>query len=469
MARTCDVVRRWREHPVSFVREQFGVEPDAWQAEVLEAFPRHQRIAMRACKGPGKTTVEAWLAWNFLATRRDCNIAATSISGDQLADGLWKELAKWQQRSPLLTAAFTWTKTRVFANESPATWWASARTWPRSASPQQQADTLAGLHADSILFLLDESGGMPDALMATAEAALASCVEGHLVQAGNPTHLEGPLYRACTVDRHLWYIAEITGDPDDPKRSPRVKVEWAREQIAKWGRDNPWVLVNVFGRFPPHSINALIGPDEVRDAMARHYRQDQFGHAAVVLGVDVAREGDDASVILRRQGLVAWAPLTLRNVDGIQGAGHAAREWTQHRADACFIDATGGFGASWIDQLRQLGHRPMGVHFSAEPLDRQFANKRAEMYFLAVRWIRDEGGALPDHPELLADLVAQTYTFRGDRLLLRPKEDIKLETGRSPDHGDALALTFAQPVVTRGGQGAAGRVRSVYDDERFRR
>ena len=70
---------------------------------------------MKACKGPGKTAVEAWLAWNFLVTRDDPKIAATSITADNLADNLWAEMAKWQQRSPyLLTAHFEWTKTRIF-------------------------------------------------------------------------------------------------------------------------------------------------------------------------------------------------------------------------------------------------------------------------------------------------------------------------------------------------------------------
>src|SRR3954452_1804701 len=86
-----DKVRAWIADPVLFVREQFGAAPDPWQEQVLRAFPGRQRLAMKACKGPGKTTVEAWLAWNFLATRSDPKIAATSVSGDNLADNLWSE------------------------------------------------------------------------------------------------------------------------------------------------------------------------------------------------------------------------------------------------------------------------------------------------------------------------------------------------------------------------------------------
>jgi hypothetical protein len=76
----------------------------------------------------------------------------------------------------------------------------------------------------------------------------------------------------------------------------------------------------------------------------------------------------------------------------------------------------------------------------------RYENKRSEMYFEAIQWIK-EGGALPDVPELLAALSQTTYTFRGDRLLLEPKEQVKARLGYSPDDADAFALTFAQPVA----------------------
>lgn len=445
MTVAAEALRQWREDPVRFVREVFGVEPDAWQADVLTDFPKTQRQAMKACKGPGKTAVESWLAWNFLLTRPHPKIAATSITADNLRDNLWTEMAKWQAKSPLLMAAFQWGKERITSRDHPETWWMSARTWPKSADRDQQANTLAGLHADYVFFILDESGGIPEAVMASAEAALSTGIEAHILQGGNPTHLEGPLYRASTSERRLWALYEITGDPDDPKRSPRVKVEWAREQIEKYGRDNPWVLINVFGRFPPASINTLIGPDEVEAAMRRSYRESDIASAARVLGVDVARFGDDASVIFPRQGLVAFTPLIYRNLDSTQGAGAVARKWGDWDVDAVFIDDTGGYGAGWIDGLRQLGRAPIGVQFAGEPHDRRYLNKRAEMYFATVEWIK-RGGQLPPCPELTAALTQTTYSFRGDRFVLEAKDQIKERLGYSPDHADALALTFAQPV-----------------------
>ena len=448
-----DTLLRWSEHPADFVREVFEVEPDAWQLDVLEAFPNRQRLAMKACKGPGKTAVLAWLIWNFLVTRPHPKVAATAVTKDNLDDNLWTELAKWQKRSKLLEAAFQWTKTRIFNREHPETWWASARTWSRSASPEQQADTLAGLHADYLLFILDESGGIPDAVMAAAEGGLANVVdptrqEAHIVQAGNPTHLEGPLYRACTSEARLWHVTEITSDPDSPKRTPRVSVQWAREQIEKYGRDNPWVLVNVFGQFPPSSINTLLGPDDVRAAMSRVIGRDQYEFAARVLGIDVARQGDDASVIFPRQGRMAFPPLVFRNITGDQGAGHVSRKWIEWDANAAFIDGSGGWATSWVDHLRMLGRPVMPVEFAGKPNDGRFYNKRAEILFEAAQWVKD-GGCLPNVPELLTEMTAVTYTFRGDRFLCEDKDQVKQRIGRSTDYFDAFALTFAQPVGPR--------------------
>lgn len=459
-----DNLRRWRERPDIMVRELFNVTPDPWQDDVLRAFPTHQRIAMKASKGPGKSTCLAWLAWNFLLTRPHPKIAATSISADNLRDGLWAEMAKWRNVSEILKAAFTWQKERIFANDHPETWWMSARNWSKSADPNSLGNTLAGLHADYILFEIDEAGGVPDAIMASAEAALSSCKEGHILQAGNPTHLDGPLYRACTLERRLWFIVEISGDPDDPNRSPRVSAQWAREQIEKYGRDNPWVLVNVFGRFPPASLNALIGVDEVRAAMARRYREGEFNAHARVLGVDCARFGDDASVIFPRQGLQAYSPLKYRNVDGTQGANLVARKWQDWNVDACFVDDSGGFGSSWIDNLNRLGFTPVPVQFAGKAADPRYANRRAEMAFTCIEWVKN-GGAIPDVPELLAALTQTTYTFQGDRLLIEPKEDVKLKLGYSPDDMDALMLTFAAPVFKQDAQAIPlkGKHQAMYD------
>lgn len=432
------------------VRELFGVTPDAWQHEALEAFPTNPRIAMKACAGPGKTALLAWIGWNFMLTRPHPKIGCTSISGQNLKANLWAELANWQERSPLLMAQFARTATEYYHREHRATWKIEARTWAQDANPEQVGNALRGLHADYVMWLLDESGAYPDAILPVAENIFSgSPKEAHIVQAGNPTHLTGALYHACIKAKDLWHVITITGDPDDPKRSPRISLEHARAQIKQYGRENPWVMVNILGQFPPSSLNALIGVTEVESAMSRMYRDHDIERSPRILGVDVAREGDDRSVIFPRQGLVAFKPHIMRNANSVQGAGQVARTWTDWQVDTVFIDNTGGFGAGWIDQLMLLRRNAIGIGFAERAEEgEKYANRRAEMYFRMAEWIKS-GGCLPDVPDLTGELIETTYTFQGDRLLLEPKAVIKKRLGRSPDLSDALALTFAADVAPR--------------------
>lgn len=450
---------RWREQPQIMVRELFGVTPDTWQDEALALFPTSPRIAMKAAKGPGKTATLSWLAWNFLLTRPHPNIAATSISGDNLRDGLWKEMAHWRGKSELLKSLFEWQTERIFMRAHPATWFMSARTWPKSADITQLGNTLAGLHSDYIMFLIDESGSIPVAITVSAEAALSSCVEGHIVQAGNTNTLDGALYAACVKQKHLWHVIQITGDPDNPKRSSRISIDWAREMIKTYGRDDPYVKLMVLGDWPAASIDALLGPEDVERAMGRKYQEHDVAHAPRILGVDVAREGDDASVIYPRQGLVAFKPKVMRNVTGIVGGGQVARVWNDWNVDAVFIDNTGGFGSSWIDVLSTLNRSAIPVGFAERASDKRYVNRRAEMYFKMAQWVRDGGSLIDAPPELIGELTQTTYTFRGDALLLEPKDVMKVKLGRSPDIADALALTFAEPVASKLAQEVLPRAR----------
>lgn len=442
----------WKQQPAVMVRELFGVEPDPWQADVLGEFPRRPRIALLASKGVGKTTLLAWLIWNFLLTRKNPKIACISIDSNNLRDNLWSELSLWMSKSPLLQEWFELNSKAIFLKQPgyEKIWFCSARSWKQSGSAQEQASSLAGLHADNIMFVIDESGSMPDGILASAEAALASCVEGHIVQAGNPERLEGPLYRA-SKSKNDWLVVPINADPENPKRSPRVPLEWARQQIQEWGRESDYVKINVLGQFPSASANALISEDEVDAAMRRVYREHELIGVARILGVDVARsEAGDASVVARRQGLQLYPFTKRRGLNSNQGASLVAREWDNWFADAAFVDATGGYGSGWIDQLSNLGKSAIGVLFNSQPhRPEAFKNKRAEMTWDFVQWIKN-GGALPESVELKMALTRTYYYHDKDKLFIDPKDDIKAKIGFSPDEFDAAILTFAEPVSPKG-------------------
>jgi len=444
-----ELLVRYREDPVYFVRKEFKAEPDGWQVEALKEFPKHPKIAMKASKGPGKTCVLAWCAWNYLCTRKGSQIAACSVTGDNLKDGLWKEMAYWQSKSYLLSQSFTWTNTRITNNAHPAYWFMSARKWPKSGSSEQHGETWAGLHAKYMMAMMDEAGGIPDSVAIAAEAVLTGNEQDggdcKVMIAGNTVRRDGPLWRANLNKTKSWKVITVNGDPDSLVRSPRVSMKWARDMIAEFGRENAWVKVNVFGEFPEVGIDQLFDESEIDEAMERQVRRDNFEFAQKRLGIDVARFGDDSSIVLPRQGLQAYEPRVRRNLRTEELVHWIMNEKAVFGSDMELIDDTGGWAAGSIDGLRLLGVKVIPVNFGSRPFDRRYLNRRAEMAWLCKQWVLG-GGILPNDVELKKELLAQTYTYNTGKLQLEDKDLVKQKLGgRSPDKADALFLTFAMP------------------------
>jgi hypothetical protein len=89
-------------------------------------------------------------------------------------------------------------------------------------------------------------------------------------------------------------------------------------------------------------------------------------------------------VIARREGIQMHNLLRYRNLDGNVGASITNRVWHEFDADACFVDATGGYGFPWIDALKTLGKAAIPIQFSNRASDpERYVNRRAEMYFRA--------------------------------------------------------------------------------------
>lgn len=469
-------IKAWRDDPILFVRENFGVEPDEWQKDGLRAISGAQqgrkRLGLKSGAGPGKTTELAWAGLHRLSCYgrkgEHPKGAAISISRDNLEDNLWPELAKWMARSPFLSAAFTWTKTQIFANDHPETWFLSARSFPRAADLETIGRTLSGLHSEFPFYLIDESGDMSPSIIRSAEQGLSTCVDGLIATAGNTTSHEGLLYEVCSRGGSDWTIISITGDPDDPKRSPRVDIDWAREQIAKYGRENPWVMAYVLGQFPSGSINCILTVDEVEAAIGRHLKPDQYNWAQMRLGVDVARFGDDRTVIFPRQGLAAFEPTVMRVERTTNIAARVAKMKVDLQSEMELVDDTGHWGHGVIDNLLAAGYTPIGVQFHGPAIDPRYKNRRAEGWMKMAEAIKG-GMALPMIPELIGELTTPTYTFNMGKFQLEDKDQVKKRLGRSPDLADALALTFMFPDMPKQmdqstvGLNRGGQVQSEWD------
>jgi hypothetical protein len=223
-----------------------------------------------------------------------------------------------------------------------------------------------------------------------------------------------------------------------------------KTQISQWASDfgeaSDFFKVRVLGEFPSQSSLQFIGRDLVREAMARDL---PAAHGeTVVIGVDVARFGDDSSVLYFRQGRDArtWPAIRLKGADTMQVASRIAEQVNFFRTAGHHVLVAidgGGVGGGVIDRLRSLGYDIDEVQFGSRALDpRKYAQRRSELWGLMKDWLAV--GAIPDDQELLDDLTGPEYGFTNtEQIQLEKKSDMKARGLSSPDVADALAITLA--------------------------
>jgi hypothetical protein len=169
---------------------------------------------------------------------------------------------------------------------------------------------------------------------------------------------------------------------------------------------------------------------------------------AKILGVDCARFGDDRTVVYYRRGRYAKKCLVLQGADQMEIVGHVKNILDYDNYDRCFIDV--GMGVGVIDRLREMGYQEVqAVDFGSKPLNpEKYTNKRNEMYGELLEWLKDAPCKIDDDgDETLSDLCSVHYKFDSkNRKVLEQKSDTKKRLNCSPDCGDALALTFTEPV-----------------------
>jgi hypothetical protein len=191
----------------------------------------------------------------------------------------------------------------------------------------------------------------------------------------------------------------------------------------------------------------LITIDVVSAAAHREFRLWDIEGMPKTIGVDIARFGDDRTVIQRRQGLCALDPIVMHGLDNMEVVGRLIAQINEFQPDQVFIDA--GRGEGVIDRVRQLGYTVAEINFGGKASDpNAYVNKRSEMWDDMAKWFTG-GGGIPNNSELKTDLCVPTYKYdAANRFQLESKDDIKKRGMRSPDLADALALTFAFPVAS---------------------
>lgn len=420
------ILRRFRDEPIFFVKELLNVTPDAWQAETLQALTRHDRIAIRSGHGVGKSCLLAWSALWFLFTRPHSKVVVTSPTLHQLLDIFMSECSKWLNQSAL-KELFESTKTKIFFKTAPDEWFLVART-------ASKPENLAGFHADNLLFILDEASGIDDAIFETILGALTGKFN-RLIMCSNPTRNTGFFKRAFFEDRDLYHTLKVSS-----LDSGRVNKEYAAQLIKQYGLGSDVVRVRVLGEFPQGESDGLIGLDLAERATNR------IGtcQGDVIIGVDVARFGDDETCIAIRTGDVIQPLITWRKCDLMTTCGRIVGLAKKY-PDAIINVDDDGVGGGVTDRLREvLSNKIIGRHNGGRPRDNHYGNFATESWFALKELLTADELTLPQDEELIAQLTTRRYTLTSaDKLILEPKSEFKKRYHRSPDRADAVVLTCA--------------------------
>jgi hypothetical protein len=434
-------------------------ELQEWQEQVLSDLGRGLLtieeailIARTSGHGIGKSALVAIIILWAISTFEDTKGVVTANTENQLKTKTWAEVAKWH-RMFIAKELFQMTATALFAKDP-----AHERTWRIDMVPWSERNTeaFAGLHNQGkrIIVIFDEGSAIPDVIWEVTEGALTDKNTQIIWAAfGNPTRNKGR-FRECFPGgkfAHRWKTEAI--DSRTVRISNKVQLQ---KWIDDYGEDSDFVRVRVRGMFPRVDAESFISFSLASAAAAR---EPTGNGGVVVLGVDVARFGDDASVIYPRCGRDAKSREieVYYSIDTMQFAGKVAAAFLRHGASICMVDG-GGVGGGVVDRLRQLQIPVIDVQFGASPDGFSnrgvvYANKRAEIWGAVRDWL--EHGCIPkmetgENVTLIDELTAPNYTLRPHKgeeaIILEGKQDMRRRGVPSPNVADALACTFAFPT-----------------------
>lgn len=458
--------------------------PDEWQREVLVAWGNEIRLrdfngqdpvlpielSVSSGHGIGKSALSSWCIKFIFDTRPFSRGTVTANTMAQLHTKTWSELAKWHKMS--LTrhwARFHSSKTnmRMEAPHDPETWYVQGQT-----CKEENSESFAGQHAatSTSWYLFDEASAVPDKIWEVSDGGLTDG-EPMRITLGNQTRSLGRFHDLHSKLRGSAGARRAITRCIDSRNVKRTNKALIQEWLDYYGEDHDFFRVRVRGLPPKQSSLQFISTDVIAAAASNEREALSFPGDPLIMGVDVARSGVDFCVLRWRRGrdarsigaikvnlsgdphpTMTLASLVIRHA---RGSDHTRSQV----ADAVFIDMT-GVGGGVVDRCIQLGLKGViGVNFGDKAVGalgltqvpgERYANRRAEMYGGLKSWL--PGGAIDNDEKLIGGLEVIEYGYNANNeILLAKKDHIKTLLPQAlegaMDDTDALALTFAEPVV----------------------
>lgn len=443
---------------------EIGLKLTLWSglSMILSAIEQHPRVAIRAGRKVSKSTglVAAGL-WHAYKGGR---VFMTSSSYSQIEGILWHEVRRLVRLSGL----------GVHVPLAPSTGVRFDNGGSIVGRSVAQRENMQGYSGEDVWYLVDEASGFDAEILEAIEGNVAG--GGRIIMAGNPTRVVGPFYDAFHGQAAAWAPVHLSS-----RQSPNVTGElvervpglavpaWIELMELTHGRESAFVAVHIDGEFPRNASNAVISLELVLAAIDRGREppppQIPGAPPRLAFGVDVARTGDDATVVYPVRGRTALEPVLGRGLDSygvaalvietaraVMTTDERQAAYTDGQRPLALVDVI-GVGAGAYDVLQRTGAdllEVIPVNVAESATAEGYRLLRDQVWYGLKAWLA-EGGRLPDHTATREELIAPTFTFdeRG-RYRVASKDEIKAQLGRSPDHADALALAVHRPPSAAG-------------------
>lgn len=438
---------------VGFAIDILGINPWSRQIEILKAVVEHPKTAVRSGHKIGKSTSSAIIALWWFATRPRAFVILTSSGDKQIKEILWPEISRLY---------------RAAKKKLGGTLYDTHHSGLRAEDQRRiigistkRTENMGGFSGAELLFVGDEASGIEEQIFRAIEGNLAG--GGRFILFGNPTRQSGTFFDAFHSKAEFWHPIHVSstetpnctgdGDPIPGLATP----EWVATMHAEHGGPgNSEYDIRVDGNFPTDGKNNVIGSGLV-DKAFKDWLAPTKDAGELEFGVDVARYGDDETVICPRRGLITFPLVVLKSMDTIEIAGKVlilTRElriqdessptgWERPRVK---VDGTGGWGGGVVDNLKRSEEvRVAEVNVSTSATSEKYFRLRDQLWFAARDWLK-EGGKMQQDAKLRAELIAPTYHVEArGQLRVSSKDEMKEELGRSPDRADALCLAVYNP------------------------
>lgn len=491
-----------RANPEWYVKHVLGCNLWQKQNEIVRAVFEYSNVAVKTCNSVGKSYVAARIAVTYLTLYPDSIVVTTAPTWNQVVNVLWREIATTVKRSKYKLTDAQVTQAGLNIDTK----------WYAVGVSTRTPENMMGYHADNLLVIVDEAGGVDD-LIFQGVRAITTNVNNKVLLIGNPTSAGGVFWNAFEngskykqfsisafdtpnfTSLHIDTVDDLRALFDPPagltqdeqvdhfesvKRSLKLPYPELTEpsdiyqKLLDWGVDSPAWQSLVMGEFPSQSEQSLFPVDLVKQAMNNHGTDTETGKSFAELsgwniptgeqeyGLDMARFGSDLTVLTPRRGGWVDKQIVWSRQDLVRSADNVLQVIDPYKKLHIKIDDTGNGGGTtdalirFKNQRKHEGQAPYQYqismyNMSIAPRDKdKFHDITSEIYWNLASWFKNKMIALPYDKQLFDELVARRWglTPQG-KIKVESKEDYKKRTrGKSPDKSDSLALAFAG-VISR--------------------